>query len=44
MVEPRNPEIDPAARKANRRENYGPNNPEPAQFKEGSGKNAGKRQ
>lgn len=43
MVKPRNPENDPAARKANIRENYGPNNPEPAQFKAGAGKNAEKR-
>ncbi len=43
MVKPRNPENDPAARKANAREGYGPNNPEPAQFKAGSGQSAVRR-
>lgn len=36
MVKPRNPETDPAARKANVSEGYGPSNPEPAQFKTGA--------
>ncbi len=38
MIKPRNPETSPAARKANLREGYGPNNPEPAQFKAGVAK------
>jgi hypothetical protein len=38
MVKPHNPETDPAARKANAREGYGPNNPEPSQFKAGAPK------
>jgi len=43
MVKPRNPEKNPAARKANAQEGYGANNPEPAQFKSGVGKNGEKR-
>ncbi len=35
MVEPRNPEKNPAAERANAREGYGAGNPEPAQFKAG---------
>jgi hypothetical protein len=35
MVEPRNPEKNSAAERANAREGYGPGNPEPAQFKAG---------
>jgi hypothetical protein len=38
MVKPRNPETGTAARKANLREGYGPDNPEPAQFKAGAAK------
>lgn len=33
MVRPKNSDTSPAAHKANIREGYGPNNPEPAQFK-----------
>ncbi len=43
MVKPRNPDNDPAARKANSREGYGPNNPEPAKFKAGAGEAPQKR-
>lgn len=31
-VKPENPRISPEAKKANMREGYGPNNPEPMQF------------
>jgi hypothetical protein len=33
MVKPKNPEVGPAAQKANAKAGYGPNNPEPQQFK-----------
>ncbi|HWQ62537.1 MAG TPA: hypothetical protein VN521_09515 [Negativicutes bacterium] len=36
MVKPHNPENNPTARKANLSEGYGPNNPEPPQFKAGA--------